>query len=121
MMPLIVAASAWMPERSKLAVPAGVGIAVAVEMLLLTSTGPLTPEAPVWMCARMIFPDAGMLRTVKAISTVPPVMALALSRVGVMVIRASPVAADSALVIGGTSLAAANVAVNTIGWFDGAA
>ena len=54
---------------------------------------PLTPAAPVWICAALIVLADVRFRIVKFIATVPPVMALFASRVGVMVIVASPVAA----------------------------
>src|SRR5688572_29266605 len=72
------------------------------------------------MCARIALLPAGKLLNENVMSTVPPVIALPESRVGWNVIVAVPRPVDSALLTGGTSLAALNCAVKTMSWFDGA-
>src|SRR5215216_3552791 len=73
------------------------------------------------MCASVMLLVGVSPVTVNAKDAVPPVMAFDESRVGVIVIVADPAAADSALVIAGTSCAAVIAAVNTSGALDGAA
>src|SRR5215212_863953 len=82
------------------------------DRLVLKTTAPFVPAAPVWMCAALIGVPAGKFDSVTWKVAVPPVTLPAASFVTSKVIVAVPVPPASAFVIGGFSFDVRRSAVN---------